>query len=56
MVTQSTEERWQTIRVMYLWCLNVQQKNIYQGTVAHKEKAQRRAKGKVAKATRKVNR
>lgn len=48
--------RWNMIGVMYLWCLNAQQKNIYQGTVSHKEKARRRAKGKVAKATRKGNR
>jgi hypothetical protein len=55
-MTQSVDERWQTIRVMYLWALNVKNKNIYLGTVSHKDKVRRRAKGKVAKATRKVNR
>jgi len=41
----------------FLMSLNVVRNGkIYVGTVSHKEKMRRRAKGKVAKATRKGNR
>lgn len=40
-----------------LMCLNViRGRNIYLGTVSRKEKARRRARGKMQKASRKANR
>lgn len=55
-MTESVIDRENVIKMMFLMALNVRQRNIYQGTVSLKEKARRRAKGKVAKRSRKVNR
>lgn len=55
-MTESVIDRENVIKMMFLMALNVRQRNIYQGTVSREEKARRRAKGKVAKASRKRNR
>jgi hypothetical protein len=51
------DEAWTRISMLYLWALNVKKRDkIYQGTVPRAIVAKRRAKGRVAKQSRKVNR
>ncbi len=46
----------QTTHQLMLLALNLKQSHIYGGTVSAKEKARRRAKNKVARASRRRNR
>jgi hypothetical protein len=48
-------DRARTITHMFLWALNVKNKNIFQG-IDYEEKLKRRAKGKRQRAARKHNR
>lgn len=50
-------DEWKMLMFKYLMSLNVvRDGKIYVGTVSYGEKVRRRAKGRIAKAQRKVNR
>lgn len=53
----AVDEAWARVSVLYLWALNVKKRDkIYQGTVSRVTIQKRRAKDRVAKQSRKVNR